>query len=139
MEVKSMAALGSLSIENSPLAGLCVLIVEDDYFVATDFATVLRAHGAQVLGPVPDAERGRALARENPDCVLLDVNLKGMFSFELAEELLGRGVPTVFTTGYDASFLPASMREIPCLLKPIESHQLVRTVQERVTRRSAAR
>jgi DNA-binding response OmpR family regulator len=123
---------------NSPLAGMSVLIVEDDYFVATDFAAVLRAHGASVLGPVPDVERGRALVNESPDCVLLDVNLKGVFSFELAEELLGRGVPTVFTTGYDSSFLPASMREIPCLLKPIEAHQLVRAVQERAGR-SAAR
>ncbi len=48
-----------------------------------------------------------ALAAESqPDCVLLDVDLKGHFVFELAEELIGRGVPSIFTTGYDASFLP---------------------------------
>jgi 3-oxoacyl-[acyl-carrier protein] reductase len=58
-----------------------VLVVEDDYFVAKEMAAVLREHGATVLGPVPDVRRGRALlSQEEPDCALLDVNLKGVFN-----------------------------------------------------------
>jgi CheY-like chemotaxis protein len=112
------------------LAGLHILVVEDDYFVAKELATLLSELGATVLGPVPDVARGRALASDNkPDCALLDVNLKGHFVFDLAEELIGRGVPSIFTTGYDASFLPASLQQAPCLQKPIDPHSLIQTIR----------
>ena len=113
------------------LAEFKVLVIEDDYFVAKEIATALRAHGAQVIGPAPDAARGRALiSADSPDCALLDVNLKGQFAFDLAHELRERGVPLIFTTGYDASFLPADLRGAPCLNKPIDIRSLVRTIQE---------
>jgi len=99
------------SANSNSLGGLSIMVVEDDYFVANEFARVLREHGAHVLGPVPDVARGRALLfGQAPDCVLLDINLKGDLVFDLAEELIQRGVPTIFTTGYDASFVPAPLR-----------------------------
>lgn len=117
------------------LTGLSVLVVEDEYFVANDSARALRDHGARILGPAPDLQRARELlAGENPDVVLLDVNLKGEMVYSLAEELLRRGVPMIFTTGYDASFLPASLRGMPCLQKPIESHDLVRAIKVQAAR-----
>jgi DNA-binding response OmpR family regulator len=112
------------------LAGLRVLIVEDDYFVANECALLLREQGADILGPVPDAVRGREIiSEETPDCVLLDVNLKGDFAFELAGELLDLHIPIIFTTGYDRSVLPVGLRDAPCLQKPIESRVLVRLIQ----------
>jgi CheY-like chemotaxis protein len=112
------------------LAGLSVLVVEDDYFVADESATILRNHGARVLGPVPDMDRARGLlSEEKPDCVLLDVNLKGEFVYALAEDLMHRGIPAVFTTGYDASFLPPALQGMPCLQKPVETRELIRVVR----------
>ena len=108
-----------------------MLIVEDDYLAATEVTTILREHGANVLGPVPDIPRARALLGPGvPDCALLDINLKGQMVFALADELVERGVPFVFTTGYDASFLPAHLRLMPCLRKPIDPRELVRRVRE---------
>src|ERR1044072_7361846 len=50
------------------LTGLSVLVVEDEYFVASESERALRDHGARVLGPVPDVERAREwLAKESPD------------------------------------------------------------------------
>jgi len=119
--------------ESASLAGTRILVVEDDYFVANEIASVLRDHGAQVLGPVPDAARSRELSADSlPQCVLLDINLKGKLAFELAEEFIGRGVPAIFTTGYDASFLPPSLRGVTCLQKPIETHDLIRAVRDAV-------
>lgn len=124
------------SNSSTSLAGFNVLVVEDDYFVAKEMAAILREHGANVLGPVPDVARGRALLSDNvPDCALLDVNLKGQFVFELAEELIDKGVPSVFTTGYDSSFLPVQLRKAPCLQKPIDSQDLVRTIRSEATAR----
>jgi len=121
--------------ESTDLTGLSVLVVEDEYFVASDSARVLRDHGARILGPVPDLQRAReVLAGENPDVVLLDVNLKGEMVYALAEELQRHGVPMIFATGYDSSFLPAALRGTPCLQKPIESHELVRAVKVHAAR-----
>ena len=130
-----MERKGEASSSSSSLAGICVLVVEDDYFVASDTASVLADHGARVLGPVPDLARARGiLAAESPHCALLDVNLKGAFVFELAEELQAHGVPAIFATGYDASILPPSLRGAPCLTKPVESRDLVRVIRDQATR-----
>ena len=69
------------------------------------------------------------LTRERSDVALLDVNLKGHMAYDLAEELLGHGVPAVFATGYDASILPAALRGMPCLQKPVETHELLRVIR----------
>jgi DNA-binding response OmpR family regulator len=117
------------------LRGLRILVVEDDYLIAQEIATTLREHGATVMGPVGDVTGSRALLMHTtPDCALLDVNLKGQFVFELAEELVRRDVPPIFTTGYDCSFLPAQFREVPCLLKPIDMRRLVSSIREQTTR-----
>src|SRR4051812_22115604 len=41
-----------------PLLGLCVLVVEDDYFIALELCSALRAAGADVLGPARDLQAG---------------------------------------------------------------------------------
>src|SRR3954463_8547886 len=80
------------------LDGISGLIIEDEYFVAQELASELQAHGARVLGPVPDIARARAtIAEESPDCVLADINLRGEFVFDLAEEILACGIPAIFT------------------------------------------
>jgi DNA-binding response OmpR family regulator len=111
------------------LDGLAVLVIEDEYFIASDCAAALREHGARVLGPVPDLVRGRALlAAERPGCVVLDINLKGDWAFQFAEELMEQGIPAVLTTGYDASVIPASLRSAPLLRKPVETGDLIREI-----------
>jgi len=119
---------------STTLAGVNVLVVEDDYLIAKEVAMILQAHGASVLGPVPDVSRSRTLlSSSTPDCAVLDINLKSQFVFELAEELRDRGVPAIFATGYDASFLPRSLRDAPCLYKPVDPRDLVRLVHEGAT------
>jgi DNA-binding response OmpR family regulator len=114
------------------LSGYRVLVVEDDYFVAQDLCSILRTRGATVIGPARSINIGRELAdAEHPDCVLLDINLHGEYAFTLAEELQTRGVRVVFTTGYDASFIPPKLRHTACLQKPIETNALVQSIRLR--------
>jgi DNA-binding response OmpR family regulator len=114
------------------LAGYRVLVVEDDYFVAQDLCSILRTRGATVVGPARSVSVGRELANAHrPDCALLDINLHGEYAFELAEELQTRGVRTVFTTGYDTSFIPPRLRHTACLQKPVDTNALVQTIRVR--------
>ena len=114
------------------LQGYRVLVVEDDYFVAQDLCSTLRSRGATVLGPARSVVVGRQLASaQAPDCVLIDINLHGEYAFDLAEELQSRGVRTVFTTGYDSTFIPPRLRHTPCLQKPIDTNALVQSIRLR--------
>jgi len=123
------------SADEVSLTGVRVLVVEDDYLIAKEIVTTLHEHGATVMGPVADVTSSRALlAQSTPDCALLDINLKGQFVFDLAQELVHRGVPSIFTTGYDHSFLPTQFSTAPCLLKPLDMRRLVRSIRAQKVR-----
>jgi DNA-binding response OmpR family regulator len=115
---------------SSKLTDMRVMVVEDDYFLAAELAEALRDNGATVLGPVSTVDQGRQLARElPPDCVLLDINLHGSPSLDLADELQARGVPLIFTTGYDSGDLPAHFQATACLNKPLNIPRLVEFIR----------
>lgn len=101
------------------LAGRRIMVVEDEYFVASDLKRALLADGAEVVGPTGDVTSGLALADAREiDAAVLDVNLEGADSYPIAEVLRARGVPFVFVTGYDAWAMPEQYREVPRLGKP---------------------
>lgn len=119
--------------KGTELAGLRLLVVEDDYLVAADMCSSLRRRGAAIMGPVANVRRGRELVRQQrPDVALLDVNLNGHLAFDLAHELESEGIRTIFTTGYDAAFLPEPLRGSPCLQKPINLSALVQLIRANV-------
>src|SRR5690349_18103981 len=72
------------SVHDTPLSGLRVLVVEDDYFIADELCSTLRNNGAEVLGPSPDIEQSLDLIRsQRIDCAVLDINLHGNLAFNL--------------------------------------------------------
>ena len=98
-----------------------VLVVDDEYYIASELALLLRMHGAEVLGPVATASEARVLADELlPDCVLLDIHLGSEDSFAFAEELRSQQIPTIFATGYDREVIPERLRDIALIQKPFE-------------------
>ena len=122
----------------APLAGLRVLVVEDDYFIADEICTTLRNGGAEVLGPSPDLEHGLEVVRnEHLDCAVLDINLHGDLAFSLANELRKRGTPSIFATGYDQSVLPGAFSDSVRLEKPVNLNELLRAVHSVCTRAEA--
>lgn len=121
--------------KTAPLAGLRILVVEDDYFIADEICSTLRAGGAEVLGPSPDIEHGLDVVKnERLDCAVLDINLHGNLAFNLADELRKRGTPSIFATGYDQSVLPGAFSDSVRLEKPVNLNELLRAVQSVCTR-----
>jgi DNA-binding response OmpR family regulator len=109
------------------LDGAQILLVEDEYFVAVELKTILGEIGARVVGPVSRLQPARDLARaERLDGAVLDVKLDGETTFPLAQELLERGVPVLFTTGFDSSILPDRFKGSRCLAKPVNGPALQR-------------
>jgi PAS domain S-box-containing protein len=117
----------------SSLSGQRVLVVEDDYYLATDAARALQGAGAEVLGPFPTEEAARAeVEKRCPDAVVVDINLGAGPSFKLAEALKDRGVPFVFVTGYDQEMIPKEFDHIQRLEKPIQLRQIVNAISKLV-------
>ena len=96
---------------NEPLA---VLVVEDEFLVAFDLATMLESAAFTVLGPVADAAAALALVSQNPpDAALLDVNLgSGKTSYDIARRLSALNIPYVFLSGYDRNQLLEEFQDV---------------------------
>jgi len=114
----------------SPLEGVVVLVLEDDYFLAEDTRRTLSDAGATVVGPFRDPAAAIRTAEERPpDCAVVDVNLGGGPDFEPARRLLGRGIQVVFVTGYDERIIPADLSHLPCVQKPAAERAILEAVR----------
>ncbi|HET9067937.1 MAG TPA: PAS domain S-box protein [Amaricoccus sp.] len=113
-----------------PLAGLRILVVEDEALIAMDIEERLLAAGGEVVGPAAThAEARRLIAEGRADAALVDANLAGTRVDDLAVELRRLGVPFAFATGFGRGSLPQDFLDVPVLAKPFGSDALVRMVQ----------
>lgn len=112
------------------LRGCRILVVEDEFLIADELATELADAGAVVLGPAGSIDRALALieAEGRIDGAILDVNLGGEPVFPAAERLRARGVPFLFTTGYDGSAIPERFRDVVRCEKPIGIWRITQAV-----------
>jgi CheY-like chemotaxis protein len=119
-------------VSASPLAGLHILLVEDDFEVLEATEQLLQEEGAEVVS-VAAAEPALALlgAGAPLDLVISDVVLGGPLSgIDVAEAARRRrpAVPVLLATGYAA---PAETlgrrlpRDVPLLLKPFRRATLL--------------
>ncbi len=106
-----------------------VLLVEDEMLVAMMMAELLRDIGFDVVGPFGSvAEAMSGIERQSLDAAVLDVNLRGEMIYDLAEKLMGQGIPIVFVTGYGADSLDRRFASYPVLQKPVDSAALQRVL-----------
>jgi len=108
------------------LAGLRVLLIEDEPLVAMDLEELLATAGCRVVatrGTVVDALA--FIAEGAFDAALLDAGLNGEPVDAVAAALARKGIPFVFATGYGTDALPAGFREAPVLAKPFDPAQVL--------------
>ena len=115
---------------HAPLKGRRILVVEDQYLLATEVCEWLVDAGAEVLGPVPDSLQARALIdAERPECAVIDINLGDGPVYDVANRLIERRVPFLFATGYGRNSIPDEYAGTPTLEKPFKSGELVEAVR----------
>lgn len=109
------------------LTNLRVLVVEDSALVLILIENALRDLQWEMVGPAARLELALPIAREaHLDAALLDINLDGEMSWEVAEVLKERGIPFLFSTGYDgATVLPANLADEHVVNKPFTRDDLV--------------
>jgi two-component system, response regulator PdtaR len=117
------------------LAGVCVLIAEDEFLLAAQLEDELHAVGCTTLGPYTSVARATQACREAQfDVALLDVNLHGEMVYPVADELRVRGIPFVLLSGYGASNMPERFRNVPRVAKPYEPTFLLREIRRAIAK-----
>lgn len=110
--------------------GLRVLVVEDEFLLGMALEDDLREAGFLVIGPMRRLATALEAARTHIfDLALLDINLAGEQVYPLADELIGRGTPFLFLSGYAAADMPERFHRIHRLAKPYDPASLIRAVR----------
>ena len=118
-------------MEDRILRNRRILIVEDEYMLADDLKTELSDADAIVLGPAGTLEEALDLIRSERmiDGAILDVYLHGAIVFPVADMLLLRDVPFVFTTGYEGSAIPSRYANVIRCEKPINIKRVTQAIR----------
>ena len=107
-----------------------VLVVEDEFIVAFELKMALEKMGYEVCGIESSGESAiESVGRSRPDCVLMDVSLKGqMDGIEAARHIRARyGVRAAFLSGYPTDEMMtrvADLGPIGGFVKPLDYEQL---------------
>ncbi len=122
------------------LAGRQILIVEDEVLVAMEVEQLLLDEGCDVLEFAPTVKAAlEAIASFNPDAVLLDLNLDGVPTIEVAEAMNQAGIPYVVVTGYVGSDrLEPPVASAPVVRKPWRKADLLGRLTEVLVQHSGA-
>jgi DNA-binding response OmpR family regulator len=100
-----------------------VLYLEDDALINLSTTEMIERLGYSVSHCLTVAEAVDAVHENEPDLAVLDIDIRGTFSYALAGWMRHRGVPIIFLTGYD-SVAPSSLRDVPVCRKPCSEDQL---------------
>ena len=107
------------------LSGRRILVVEDEMLILLNVEDMLADLGCESVIAAATVEQALAsIEAQAFDAAILDVNLDGRKSYEVADALAMRGVPFVFSTGY-GSRLNDGYLDRPVLGKPYRTAELV--------------
>jgi CheY-like chemotaxis protein len=105
---------------NSALRDRRILVVEDEYLIAMSLQDALESAGSVVVGPVPSVDKAIRTIELAPqiDAAVVDVNLGGVLAYPVADMLIARKIPFVFTSGYEDNVLRSRYAQIKNCPKP---------------------
>jgi CheY-like chemotaxis protein len=117
-------------------ANLSVLLVEDEAVVAMLLEDMLSDLGHRVVASATRMDEAMKFAAELTfDLAIVDLNLNGERSDQIAQLLTSRGIPFVLATGYGAAGLEQYWKGVPAVQKPFQLNELSKAIT--AARRSA--
>ena len=121
--------------------GLRAVIVDDEQLARDELCFLLQQRDVEIVGLAGNGvEALQVIEAQQPDLVMLDVQMPGLTGFEVARRILQNGGPTqfVFVTAFDQYAIDAfEVNAVDYLLKPVEPDRLT-TAVDRVRKRLAA-
>jgi len=128
-----------VEIPNGDVELRSVLVLEDEALVSLMMEDIVRDLGVETVHVLADAAPAKELATTaDLDCAVLDVLLRDGDSAEVADILLLRDIPFVFSSGSGRDSLPERHRHLPILSKPFADDDLKLLLLDTVAARRAA-
>jgi DNA-binding response OmpR family regulator len=119
----------------STLAGMRVMVVEDELLIAMLIEDTLLDQGCVIVGPFTSVPEALTAARDGDfDLALLDVNLRGEKVYPVAELLAARHIPFLLLSGYGSDAIPADRPEWQAVSKPFIVTELVAKLIRQISR-----
>jgi light-regulated signal transduction histidine kinase (bacteriophytochrome)/ActR/RegA family two-component response regulator len=117
-----------------------ILVVEDAFLLVTLLQDLFDELGWTMVGPATRLADALQLARQETfDAALLDVNLDGTMSWEVATVLKERNIPFIFGTGYNVTaVLPDGLTGSTVIGKPYQLSELQHVIQHVIVTHTAA-
>ena len=108
-----------------------IVIVEDNSVLALELESTLMSNGYNGVRIFGDAVSCQAAILHDdsisPELAILDINLGTTTSYDLAQELVDRGIQVVFISGHDENFnMPESLSSAPRMRKPVDTNDLLK-------------
>lgn len=125
--------------DDLPLAGLRILVMEDEHLIAMDVEQLCRDRGAADVLLVHALDKADQALAASPDAGILDVALAGQSTFGFARELAARRIPFVFATGHaDEGGLFADFPDVAVIGKPYAGCRLIEALAASVAKSGSA-
>ncbi|NEU10993.1 response regulator [Methylobacterium sp. BTF04] len=119
----------SVQVNEDLLDGARVLVVEDEAAISMLLEDMLLDFGCTVVGPAARLATALEMAdSETFDVAILDVNVAGEPIYPVAEAIVKRNLPLVFSTGYGGAGIREPFRDRPVVQKPFSQADLKRTL-----------
>ena len=116
------------------MADIRVLIVEDDPFIAMDIESAVAdqlGDGVELI-VVESVAEARRMTSQQLACALLDIDVVGGKTFDVASVLQDSGTPFAFVSGSAPHEVPAALRGVRFLRKPFSTREVAAFVKSAV-------
>jgi CheY-like chemotaxis protein len=106
-----------------------VLLVEDEFLVGMLVADMLADLGCALAASADRLDEALVLARNGAfDFALLDLRLRGVATYPVADVLKERRIPFAFVTGHRTLDIDPAYADIPTLQKPFRLQDLAAAI-----------
>jgi CheY-like chemotaxis protein len=108
-----------------------VLLIEDEFLVGMLIGDMLADLGHELAARADCLDDALELARSAAfDLGLLDLTLRGITTYRVADLLKERGLPFAFVTGRHAVEIDPGYADVPALQKPFRLDDLAATIAQ---------
>ena len=108
-----------------------ILFVEDEPLIAMMLEDFLLSQGHKVRGPCESVAEGlAAVAADDFDLAILDVNLKGESVWPVAAALRAKDIPFVLASGGHVEAPPAEFANTPMIEKPYTIDRVLPVIRD---------
>jgi DNA-binding response OmpR family regulator len=120
-------------METAVLAGMRVIVVEDEMLVSMLIEDILAEQNCVVVGPFHRVDLALEAARGgDANLAVLDVTVAGVKVWPVAEILEARRIPFLLLSGYGQDAVPADHPGWPVCAKPFRSEMLIAMLTKQV-------